>query len=80
MGPVYFTNYIARILVEERLNYSRREPAILDQIHPWRTIRNAAATIATMTQRLIKSINRELRDWVDTQSACTPGNLTLANC
>ena len=80
MGPVYVNDYIARIMVEERLNYPRRKPVISDNFHPWRTIRNAAAMIATIIQQLTKSISKGLKRWADTQTACTWQDGTLVNC
>lgn len=76
----YYTNFVARSVVAERLNRSHREPVILDRIQLSRIFNAAVETVIAKAQSFIKNVDIEMRRWVDTQSACTPGDLTLANC
>jgi len=76
----YYTNHLARIVVEERLNHSKREPVISDRIQPIRMLNAAVDAASIVIQRFIKNVNVQMRRWVDTQTACTWRDLSLANC
>jgi len=76
----YYTNYVARVVAEEKLNQSKHEPVILDRINLWQTLNTAAEAVVPAIQQFIKRVDVELRRWVDTQTACTWRDLSLANC
>lgn len=76
----YFVNYVAQAVVVEKLNFAHRERVILDRIQLWPIINAVVEKVDVAVRRLSKNVDRQMRRWVDTQSACTWRDLTLANC
>jgi len=80
MEIAFYTNYVARSVVAEKLNHSRREPVVLDRIQLRQTLTAAVEAISATVQQFITNIDREMRRWVDTQKACTPINYAMVEC
>ncbi|HOU16098.1 MAG TPA: hypothetical protein PKZ84_23590 [Anaerolineae bacterium] len=76
----YFVNYVAQAVVAERLNFARREQLIPDRVQLWPIINAVVEKVNVAVQRIIKNVDRQMRRWVDTQTACTWRDLSLANC
>lgn len=76
----YFVNYVAQAVVAERLNFARRERLILDRVKLSPIIDVVLEKVGVAVRHLTKTVDRQMRHWVDTQTACTWRDLTLANC
>jgi hypothetical protein len=80
METSYYTNFVARSVVAEKLNFSQREAVVLDRIQLPRILSNAVEAAIAKTKFFIKSVNKEMRRLADTQTACTWQEAALANC
>lgn len=80
METSYYTNFVARSVVAERINRSQREPVVLDRIQFSQTFSGAVKALLTGVQRFAKLVEMELRLLVDTQNACTWQQAALTNC
>ena len=67
----YFVNYVAQAVVAEKLNLARRERVILDRIQVSQIVNAVVEKVGVAVQRITKNVKREMRRWVDTQTACT---------
>ncbi|MEJ5309562.1 MAG: hypothetical protein WHX52_07295 [Anaerolineae bacterium] len=76
----FFVNYVAQAMVAEKLNLARRERVLLDRIQVAQIVADVVGKVSVAVQRLLKNIDRQMRRWVDTQTACTWRDLSLANC
>ncbi|MBN2389738.1 MAG: hypothetical protein JXR84_03380 [Anaerolineae bacterium] len=80
METSYYTNFVARSVVAERLNRSQREPVVLDRIQFPQIISVAVKAAVVGVQHFAKRVEMELRLLVDTQNACTWQQAALTNC
>ncbi len=76
----FFVNYVAQAIVAEKLNLTRRERMLRDRIELSPNINAIVKKVGAAVQRIGKNMDREMRRWVDTQTACTWRDLSLANC
>jgi len=76
----YFVNYVAQAVVAEKLNLARRERVILDRIQILPIVNSVMEKVSVAVQRITKNVDRQMRRWLDTQTACTWRDLSLANC
>ena len=76
----FFVNYVAQAVVAEKLNLAHREQVILDRIQILPIVNSVMEKVSVAVQRITKNVSREMRRWVDTQTACTWRDLSLANC
>jgi len=80
MEDGYFVHYVAQAVVAEKLNFVRRERTILDRIQFSPRIDVIVEKVSVAVQHIIKNVDRQMRRWVDTQTACTWRDLSPANC
>jgi hypothetical protein len=80
METSYYTNFVARSVVAEKLNRSQHEPVGLDRMQLGQTLNSAVKAVLAGVQRLARLVETELRFLVDTQNACTWQQAALTNC
>jgi len=80
METSYYTNFVARSVVAERLNRSQREPMVLEQIQLGQTLSIAVKALLAGVQRFGKRVETQMRLLADTQNACTWQQAALTNC
>ena len=80
METSYYTNFVARSVVAERLTLSGHEPVVLERIHLPQISSVAVKEMVAGVQRFAKRVEMELRLLVDTQNACTWQQAALTNC
>jgi hypothetical protein len=76
----FFVNHVAQAVVAEKLNHTRRERVILDRVQVSQIVDAVMEKVGVTVQRIIKNVDRQLRRWADTQTACTWRDLSLSNC
>ena len=80
MEPVYYNTFVARTEVAARLQNYRRERITLDRIRPLAGILKLGTQAYAMVTQSMKNVVTELQKVLDSQHACQPGGLTMAEC
>ena len=80
METGYYTNFVARSVVAERLNLSQREPVVLDRIQLTHIFGVAVKAAVARVQHFAKRVEMELRLLADSQNACTWQQAAMTNC
>ena len=80
METSYYTNFVTRSVVAERLNHSRREPVVLDRIQFPQVFNIALQAAIAGVQQVAKRVEMELRLLADTRTACTWHEAALISC
>ena len=80
MDSVYYNTFTARTEVAERLQNFRRERITLDRIQPFVSVVNLATQAYAMVSQFTRNVVVELQKVLDSQRACQPGGLTMAEC
>ena len=80
MEPIYFNTFVARTEVAARLQNYRRQRITLDSNRLLDGAVHLGKRAFAMITQFMKSLVIDLQKILDSQHACQPGGLTMAEC